>query len=101
MATAPFASLEARMTSAVFARLANVVATVNGVHVAGIFDDEYQIGSLGPASMAATQPMLQLPTAGVPAQPVGKAAVIDGTTYTIVEHQPQSGGRSVLMLERA
>jgi hypothetical protein len=101
MATAPFASLEARMTSAVFARLSNVVATVDGVQMGGIFDAEHQLGTFGLAGIAAAQPMLQIPTASVPASPVGKVAMIGSTTYTIVEHQPQSGGRSVLMLERA
>jgi hypothetical protein len=45
--------------------------------------------------------MLTLPTAHVPASPVGKAAVVGSTTYTIVEHQPDGTGVSRLMLERA
>jgi hypothetical protein len=32
---------------------------------------------------------------------VGKAAVVNAVTYTIVEHQPDGTGVSRLMLERA
>jgi hypothetical protein len=74
---------------------------VDGVARAAIFDAEHQLGGLAVAGIAAAQPMLLLPTAHVPASPVGKAAVVNAVTYTIVEHQPDGTGVSRLMLERA
>lgn len=78
-----------------------VAVTVDGAAREAIFDAEHQLGGLAVAGIAAAQPMLTLPTAHVPASPVGKAAVIGSTTYTIVEHQPDGTGVSRLMLERA
>lgn len=78
--------------------------TVDGQARRAIFDNEHQLSPFGPAAvggMASSQPMLTLPTASVPASPVGRAAVVGSTTYTIVEHQPDGTGVSRLMLERA
>jgi hypothetical protein len=55
----------------------------------------------GLAGMASTMPSLTLPTASVPASPVGKAAVVSGSNYVVVEHQPDGTGVSTLLLERA
>lgn len=75
--------------------------TVDSVAREAIFDAEYQLGGLAGPGIASAQPMLTLPTAHVPASPVGKTVVVAGTTYTIVEHQPDGTGVSRLMLERA
>lgn len=77
---------------------------LDGSTVAAIFDNAYQLSPFTAAAvggMASSQPMLTLPTASVPASPVGKAAVVGSTTYTVVEHQPDGTGVSRLMLERA
>lgn len=75
-------------------------ATLNGVAVTGIFDNGYSAGNVGGMGMASTQPTLTLPTASVPANPVGLAAVVASVTYTIAEHQPDGTGVSMLYLER-
>lgn len=75
-------------------------ATLNGVAVTGIFDNSYITGAVGPAGMASTGPIFTLPTADVPASPVGKTLVTGGVTYTVAEHQPDGTGVSALMLER-
>lgn len=82
------------------AGLASAV-TLDGQAKAAIFDNEYQLGTVANTGMATTMPMLTLPTSSVPASPVGKAAVVGGVTYTVVEHQPDGTGVSRLMLERA
>lgn len=81
-----------------------VAVTLDGQAREAIFDNEHQLSPFGPAAvggMATSQPMLTVATADVPANPVGKAAVVGSTTYTIVEHQPDGTGVSRLMLERA
>lgn len=78
--------------------------TLDGQARQAIFDADYQLAPFTAAAvggMVTSQPMLTLPTADVPANPVGKAAVVGSTTYTIVEHQPDGTGVSRLMLERA
>lgn len=98
---APFAALETRATNAVFAHLANVDATVNGVAVSGIFDDGYRLAAVGLAGMAGAQPTLTLPTASVPGSPIGVAAVVNATNYLVAAHEPDGTGMSRLLLERA
>ena len=81
-----------------------VAVTLDGQAREAIFDNEHQLSPFTAAAvggMATSQPMLTLPTADVPANPVGKGAVVGSTTYTIVEHQPDGTGVSRLMLERA
>lgn len=101
MATAPFAALEARSVNAVFSRLSNTVATLDGVAVSGIFDAAYVLAAAGTIGMADTRPAFTLPTASVPASPVGKPLVIGASNYLVAEHQPDGTGVSTLLLEAA
>ena len=78
-----------------------VATTLNGVAVKAIFDNNYELGSVGPFGMSGTQPMLTLSTASVPANPIGKSAVVSGVAYTIAAHQPDGTGVSQLLLEVA
>lgn len=98
---APFAALEARVNRAVFARLSNAATTLAGLPVDGIFDKSYELASGGLAGMASTAPVFTLPTSAVPINPVGRALVISGVAYTVVEHQPDGTGVSLLLLEKA
>ena len=75
-------------------------ATLDGAAVTGIFDALYIQGLVGAAGIASTGPAYMLPTASVPANPVGKALVVNGTTYSVAEHQPDGTGVSLLLLER-
>jgi hypothetical protein len=87
-------------TAPFFADFAAGSVTVDGVAVSAIFDNEYAAADAG-LGIASTRPALTIATTSVPASPVGKAAVVNGTTYTIAEHQPDGTGVSVLLLERA
>jgi hypothetical protein len=76
-----------------------VSATVGGASVSAIFDNGYALGSVGPIGMSSSQPMLTLPTANVPANPVGTAVVVGAANYTVGAHEPDGTGVSQLMLE--
>lgn len=78
-----------------------VAASLDGVAVKAIFDNNYELGSVGPFGMSGTQPMLTLSTADVPANPIGKSAVVNGVAYAIAVHQPDGTGVSQLLLEVA
>lgn len=79
-----------------------VALTLDGVPlVEAIFDNAYALGGVGPIGAATTAPAITLPTANVPADPVGKAVVHSGDTYTVIAHEPDGTGVSVLLLERA
>lgn len=78
-----------------------VSATVGGQAVQGIFDNGYQLGSVGAVGLSATQPTLTVATASLPADPVGAAAVVGGVAYVVAEHQPDGTGVSTLLLERS
>lgn len=75
--------------------------TLDGVDVPGIFDNAYAIGAVGPYGMATTEPRLALKTTNVPADVVGKSCVVDSVAYTVVAHEPDGTGISVLRLELA
>lgn len=78
-----------------------VSAILAGGSVAGIFDQAYALADVGLTGMASSSPTFTLATSDVPANPAGASLVVNGATYTIVEHQPDGTGMSVLILERA
>lgn len=98
---APFASLEQRVTSAVFKRLANADALLGGVAVSGIFDAGYALGDVGPIGMSGVQPVFSLPSVSVPADPVGAILTIGARSYTVAVHEADGAGMSRLVLELA
>lgn len=75
--------------------------TLSGVTVAAIFDNAHALGSVGAYGMAAAGPVLLLASADVPAEPIGLAAVVSGTSYLVVAHEPDGTGVSRLILELA
>lgn len=89
--------LSAFMNTAEFASS----VTLDGVTVPAIFDAAFALGSVGAYGMASSQPTLTLPTASVPASLVGKTAVVNGTSYQVVAHEPDGTGVSRLLLELA
>ena len=96
----PFASLEQRLNTAVVSRLSNATATLNGVEVAGVFDNSYRAGDIG-IGMASTQPAFTTLTANVVGEAVGQLLVIHGTGYYVAAHEPDGTGMSLLLLEVA
>ena len=89
--------LSAFMNAAEFA----TPITLNSVALAAIFDSANALGSVGPYGMASTQPTLTLPTAQVPANPVGLAVVVNSVGYLVAGHEPDGTGISRLLLELA
>lgn len=75
--------------------------TLNSVAVQAIFDAPSALASVGPFGMASTQPTLTLPTASVPASPVGAAVVVGAANYIVAAHEPDGTGISRLVLEAA
>lgn len=77
-----------------------VDGSLDGATVRGIFDAEYALAEVGTSGMAATAPVYTLPTAQVPAAPVGKLLLLPTGRWKIAEHQPDGTGMSLLLLER-
>ncbi len=76
-------------------------AQVGGVNVRAIFDNGHAGGDVGALGMSGRAASLTLPTAQLPASPVGLLVVVAAKRYTVAEHQPDGTGVSVLMLEAA
>lgn len=96
-----FAARESRLNQAVLAHLSNTDATINAVPVAGIFDNGFALGSVGPFGMASTQPSFTTSTANVPANPIGMPVVVGVISYLVAAHEPDGTGISRLLLESA
>lgn len=84
-----------------FVDFAATSCTVGGTSVKAIFDNGYSLGNVGPFGMSGTQPTLMLATASVAADPVGLAAVVNGSSYLVAAHEPDGTGVSLLRLEVA
>lgn len=97
----PFTALESRLNTAVFSRLANVQASVDGLFVSGIFDNEHTLAQYGQIGFESARPMLTCQTSAVPSPAVGAEVSIGADNYTIFAHEPDGTGLSRLTLERA
>ncbi len=67
--------------------------------VNGVFDGEYFDDVGGSVGIESSQPRFTCAAADVPAVAQGDAIVISGTTYEIVNVQPDGTGEVVLILE--
>ena len=69
------------------------------------FDDGFERSSVGAFGMATSQPAVTLPSAQVPANPVGLAVTVTmhgvAAAYTVAEAQPDGTGITRLLLEVA
>lgn len=95
-----WSALQSRLNAACMAAFGDSIV-LNGLSVNARFDDSYSLSTVGYSSMAGTQPMLILATADVPANPVGKTAVVGATTYLVSTHEPDGNGMSRLLLQAA
>lgn len=75
--------------------------TLNGVTKQAIFSAGYALADAGPFGVSGNAPALTIATADVPAEPMGLPVVHASVNYTIVEHQPDGTGISLLQLRRA
>lgn len=73
--------------------------------VLAFFDDGFERSSVGAFGMTTSQPAITLPSAQVPANPVGVSVVVtvDGSAvpYVVAEAQPDGTGITRLLLEVA
>lgn len=113
--TAPFASAQARINSAVMRVLANTTVSIAGAPAVNAdFDDGFAHAGLGSIGIDARRPTLTVATSSVPqnldawlADPGNERnspyldIVVDGGAYRIVAHQKDGGGLSHLVLESA
>ena len=76
-------------------------AVVDGTNMSVIFDAAYAMGDVGPYGMSSAAPVVTLPTAKVPTDPIGKPVVVNGKSYLVTVHQPDGTGISTLTLEAA
>ena len=74
-----------------------VAATVDGVAVTGIFDNDYG-DPLG--LVAGSRPVLQVIASAVPSVDLGDAVTIGALSYTVAEIQPDGTGMTRLVLEK-
>ena len=72
-------------------------ATLAGVAVVGIFDNDYLLEDLG-GGMAASGPVFTLASADVPAGVAGLSLVVGGKAFKVVEPMPDGTGVTVLRL---
>lgn len=77
------------------------VTLPGGSVVQGIFDNGYAQGGVGATGMASAQPTVTLPSALVPANPVGQVVGVGGLSYSIAHREPDGTGVDVLSLEKA
>lgn len=73
-------------------------ATVGGVAVNGIFDNEYAT-ALG--FTAGSSPVLLVASASVPSVAVGNAVVVGAVSYTVAAVEPDGAGVTLLRLQEA
>lgn len=72
-------------------------ATLDGVSVRVIFDNDYLVQDLG-GNVSGSGPAATLTSASVPAIVVGKTLVHSAATYKVVESLPNGTGLTVLRL---
>ncbi len=76
-----------------------VVATIGAASVNGVFDDAYFGVDTNGIEVAGSQPRFLCAVASLPTITLGTTtAVINSTTYTIVETQPDGTGLTALIL---
>lgn len=94
---ARFAAIEARISRAVQAHLANATAVLAGQSFAVVFDAAYA----DPLGIAGTAPRAQCVSADVSTATFGTPITVNGAAYTVREKQPDGTGMTVLLLEAA
>lgn len=70
-----------------------------GVEVRGVFDNGYEVFNVS-SGVAASGPVYLLPSASVPAAPIGLALVLGADTWKVVEAQPDGTGMTILSLRK-
>lgn len=92
-----FADLEAFANAAVLNQLSNVMVSIDGVMVPGVFRNPSTVASLGMGA-ADTGPTLTVASGSVMEQPVDQQVVVAGTAYVILAAAPDGTGLTLLTL---
>lgn len=94
-----FADLEAHANAAVLNQLANVLVTIGGATVPGVFRQPSTVVNLG-GGAADTSPAVTVASSAVMDDPVDQVIEIAGVPYAIVADAPDGTGLTVLTVER-
>ena len=94
---AAFAALESRLNQAVFARIANAVATLPGWEEVDVVFDKAGIRVLD-GLVESSGPQCSAPSAAVCSLSYGDTLIIDGTTYSVTGIEPDGTGITTLQL---
>jgi hypothetical protein len=90
-----FATLESRSNAVIFAKLANMTATIAGVaNIRAIFDQQY----VEPMGFAGSAPVLKCLSADVSTVVQGSAVVLGVVNYTVAAIKPDGNGLTLLQL---
>ncbi len=101
IATTPvFAQAIADMNAATLSMLANVVASIDGVGVPGLFENATNNAVQGQIGYEHVAPTLTIPTASVPSPAVGAEVTIGSDDYVVRGHESDGTGLSRLLLEK-
>jgi hypothetical protein len=92
-----FAELEMAANAAVLNQLANVMVSISGAMVPGMFRKPSTIAHLGDGA-ADTGPTVTMASGAVMDRPVGKTIAVAGIAYTILAAAPDGTGLTVLTL---
>ena len=91
-----FAQALADMHAALVPMLANVVASIDGAPVPGMFANAYATAAFDQVSLEASLPSLTVLPAQLPAAPVGLEATVNAVDYIIRAAEPDGQGTTGL-----
>lgn len=94
-----FETLQNRINATALKRF-GALHSLNGAPVQGDFVKPGKRFTISGVDMMASAPMLVAADGEVPANPVGKSAVCEGVTYTVMDAKPDGHGMTVLILQR-
>lgn len=92
-----FAELEMAANAAVLNQLANVMVSISGAMVPGMFRKPSTVAHLGDGA-ADTGPTVTVASGAVMDRPVEKTIAVAGVAYTILAAAPDGTGLTVLTL---
>lgn len=95
---APFAALESRVNSAVFERLCNAVAALDGGPEFGVIFERPYSDPFGQSVVDAEQCQCTAPMAAVQALRQGSALTVSGVRYRVERVEPDGTGGALVIL---
>lgn len=93
-----FAELEMAANAAVLNQLTNVMVSIDGTMVPGMFSNPSVVADNFGQSAADMRPTVTLASSAVMDKPFGKPIAVAGKPYTILEDRPDGTGLTTLIL---